>query len=97
MAANTTLLIAVAAMAVLLLAGILGVVVHKTRKRTVRLSRDQTEKNALRHSASKALADEYAAKEHPDLFEFDVKRPGLAAYSSKRQSIAAKQPPPATN
>ena len=81
MAANTILLIAIAAMAVLLFAGTLAVVVYKTRTEDETI-RDRAEKNARDIRHQEALADEYAAEAHAAQVEVDVKRPGLAACDS---------------
>jgi hypothetical protein len=72
MAANTTLLIAVAAMAVLLPAGILAVVVYKTRTQGETI-RDQAEENARHVRRQEALADEYTAKAHAAQVDVDIK------------------------
>jgi hypothetical protein len=77
MATNTTVLIIVAAMAALVLAGMLVVVVCKTRTQqrhgkgaTVR---DQAEEHALQLRRQEALADESAARAHAARVEIDVK------------------------
>jgi len=77
MATNTTVLIIVAAMAALLLAGMLAGVMYKThtsqRHAKGHTVRDQAEKNALRIRHQEALADEYAVKAHAAQVEVDIK------------------------
>jgi hypothetical protein len=75
-------------MAVLLLAGILAVVVCKTRTQGETI-RDPAEKNARDIRHQEALADEYAAKATLPRSRSTSKRPGLAACDSKR---APRQP-----
>lgn len=77
MATNTTALIIVAAMAALVLAGMLAVVVGKTRTQARHgkgaTSRDQAEGDALRLRRQEALADESAARAHAAQVEVDIK------------------------
>jgi len=77
MATNTTVLIIVAALGALVLAGMLAGVMYKTRtsQRHVKgdTIRDQAEKNALRIRHQEALADEYAVKAHAAQVEVDIK------------------------
>jgi hypothetical protein len=77
MATNTTVLIIVAAIAALVLAGMVVGVAYKTRtegrlvkKETIP---DQAEQDALRLRRHQALADEYAARAHAALVEIDIK------------------------
>ena len=77
MATNTTVLIIVAVMAALVLAGMLVVVVFKTRSQQRHGSgatiRDQADENALRLRRQDALADESAAKAHAAQVEVEIK------------------------
>ena len=101
MATNTTVLIVVAAIAALVLAGMLAGVAYKTRTQGRHVKGetipDQAEEDALRLRRQEALADEYAARAHAAQVEIDIKTVRAAACNSKRRSIAAKQSPPATN
>ena len=74
MATNTTVLIAVAALAVLVLASVLAGVTYKTRtpKRGETI-RDQVEEDALRLRRREALADEFAATVHAAQVEIEIK------------------------
>jgi hypothetical protein len=71
---NTTVLIAVTALAVLALAGVLVGVTYKTRapKRGETI-RDQVEEDVLRLRRRQALADEFAARVHAAQVEIDIK------------------------
>jgi hypothetical protein len=77
MATNTTVLIVVAAMAALLLAGMLAGVAFKTRTQQRQLKgqtiRDQAEENALQVRHQEALAEEFAVKAHAAQVEVDIK------------------------
>ena len=74
MATNTTVLIVVAAMAALVLAGVLAGVVYKTRApKWGETARDQAEEDALRLRRQEVLADEYAARAHSARVEIDIK------------------------
>jgi Na+-translocating ferredoxin:NAD+ oxidoreductase RnfG subunit len=77
MATNTTVLIVVAAMSALLLAGMLAGVAYKTRTQQRHVKgetiRDQAEQNALQVRHQEALADESAVKAHAAQVEVDVK------------------------
>jgi len=74
MATNTTVLIIVAAMAALVLAGGLWGVVYKTRTpKRGETVRDQAEEDALRLRRQEVLADEYAARAHAAQVEIDIK------------------------
>ena len=77
MATNTTVLLVSAAVAALLLAGMLAVVVYKTRTRQRHVKgetiRDQAEGSARHARYQEALADVYAVKAHALEVEVDVK------------------------
>ena len=77
MATNTAVLIIVAALAALVLAGLLAVVVCKTRTQQRHgrgaTIRDQAEEDALRLRRREALADESAARAHAAQVEVDIK------------------------
>ena len=77
MATNTTVLIVVAAMAALVLAGMIVGVAYKTRTEGRRVKGetipDQAEEDALRLRRQQALADEYAARAHAAQVEIDIK------------------------
>jgi hypothetical protein len=77
MATNTTVLIVGTAFAVLLLAGMLAVVVYKTRTRQRHVKgetiRDQAEEKARHARYQEALADVYAIKAHALEVEVDIK------------------------
>jgi hypothetical protein len=81
MATNTTVLIVSAAVAALLLAGMLAVVVYKTRTRQRHVKgetiRDQAEENARHARYQEALADVYAVKAHALEVEVDISVPTL--------------------
>jgi hypothetical protein len=70
-------LIIVTAIAALVLAGVLALVVYKTRTlhRNVKGTtiRDQAEEDARRLRRQEALADEYAARAHAAQVEIDIK------------------------
>ena len=77
MATNTTVLIVVTALAVLVLAGVLVGVAYKTRtpQRHAKGTkiRDQAEEDALRLRRQEALADEFDARAHAAQVEIDIK------------------------
>jgi len=77
MAANTTVLIVVAAIAALVLAGMIVGVAYKTRASGRHVNSetipDQAEQDALRLRRHQALADEYAARAHATQIEIDIK------------------------
>lgn len=77
MATNTTVLIFGAALAALLLAGMLAGVVYKTRTRERDINggtiRDQAEENARHVRYQESLADVYAVKAHALEVEVDIK------------------------
>jgi hypothetical protein len=77
MATNTTVLIIGAAVAALLLAGMLAGVVYKTRTRKRHVNgetiRDQAEENARHVRYQESLADVYAVKAHALEVEVDIK------------------------
>jgi hypothetical protein len=74
MAANTTVLIVVAAMAALVLAGVLAGVVYKTRTpKRGETVRDEADEDALRLRRQEALADEFDARAHAAQVEIDIK------------------------
>lgn len=87
MATNTTVLIIVAAMAALVLAGVLAGVVYKTRgPKWSDIVRDPAEEHALRLRRQEVLADEYAARAHAAQVEIDIKT--VRACSLQRQATA---------
>ena len=77
MAANTSVLIVVAAIAALVLAGMIVGVAYKTRAPGRHVNGetipDQAEQDALRLRRHQALADEYAARAHATQVEIDIK------------------------
>src|ERR1700676_70581 len=77
MATNTTVLIVVAAMAALLLAGMLAGVAFKTRTQQRQPKgetiRDRAEEDALQVRHQEALAEEFAGKAHAAQVEVDIK------------------------
>lgn len=77
MAANTIVLIIVAAMAALVLAGMIAGVTYKTRnqQRLVigETPADQAKESAWHVRQQEALADEYAVKAHAAQVEVDIK------------------------
>jgi hypothetical protein len=74
MATNTTVLIIVAAMAALVLVGVLAGVVYKTRSpKRGETVRDQAEEDALRLRHQEVLADEFEARAHAAQVEIDIK------------------------
>jgi hypothetical protein len=74
MATNTTVLIIVAAMAALVLVGVLAGVVYKTRSpKRGETVRDQAEEDALRLRHQEVLADEFDARAHAAQVEIDIK------------------------
>jgi hypothetical protein len=77
MATNTTVLLVSAVVAALLLAGMLAVVVYKTRTRQRQVKGetilDQAEENARHARYQEALADVYAVKAHALEVEVDIK------------------------
>lgn len=90
MATNTAVLIIVTAMAALVLAGVLAVVVYKTRiqqRHGVGATiRDRAEEDALRLRRQEALADESAARAHAAHVEVDIKT--IRADNLQRQATA---------
>ena len=77
MATNTIVLIVVAVLAAVALAGVLAGVVYKTRtpQRHVGADtlRDQADEDALRLRRQEVLADEYAVRAHAARVEIDIK------------------------
>ena len=77
MASNTTVLIVVTALAVLVLAGMLVGVAYKTRtphqRATDTNTGDQAAEDVLRLRRRQALADEYAARAQAAQFEIEIK------------------------
>ena len=77
MATNTMVLIVVAALAVLVLAGVLALVVYKTRSEQRHgkgeTLRDQADKDELGLRRQEALAHESAARAHTAQVEVDIK------------------------
>ena len=77
MATNTTVLIVVAAMAALVLAGMIVGVAYKTRTEGRRVKGetipDQAEEDALRLRRQEILADEFDARAHAAQVEIDIK------------------------
>jgi hypothetical protein len=77
MATNAIVLIVVAAIAALVLAGMVLAVVHKTRPQGRAISgeaiRGQAEEDELRLRRRQALADEYCARAHTAQVEIDIK------------------------
>src|SRR6478672_7517741 len=77
MATNTTVLIIVAAIAALVLAGMIALVMSKTRtsRRNVNgtIIRDRAEEDALRLRRQEMLADEFDARVHAAQVEIDIK------------------------
>lgn len=77
MATNTIVLLVAAAIAALLLAGMLAVVVYKTRTRQRHVNgetiRDQAGENVRQARYQEALADVYAVKAHALEVEVDIK------------------------
>jgi hypothetical protein len=77
MTTNTTVLIVGAALAALLLAGMLAGVVYKTRTRHRHVNgetiRDQADENARHVRYQESLADVYAVKAHALEVEVDIK------------------------
>jgi hypothetical protein len=77
MATNTTVLIVVAAIAALVLAGMILGVVSKTRTEGRRVNgttiRDQAQEDALRLRRQEMLADEFDARAHAARVEIDIK------------------------
>ena len=89
MATNTTVLIIVAALAALVLAGVLAGVVYKTRgPKWGDIVRDPAEEDALRLRRQEVLADEYAARAHAAQVEIDIKT--VRACSLQRQATAPR-------
>jgi hypothetical protein len=90
MAANAMVLIVVAALAVLVLAGVLALVVYKTRSQQRHgkgeTIRDQADEDVLRLQRQEALADESAARAHAAQVEIDIK---TARACSLQQQAAA--------
>jgi hypothetical protein len=77
MATNTTVLIVVAALAALVLAGMIVGVAYKTRSQERPLNggtiRDQAAEDALRLRRRQALADDCATRAHAAQVEIDIK------------------------
>ncbi len=90
MATNTMVLIVVAALAVLVLAGVLALVVYKTRSQQRHgkgeTLRDQADKDELRLRHQEVLADESAARAHAAQVEVDIKT--ARACSLQQQATA---------
>jgi hypothetical protein len=87
MATNTTLLMIVAAMAALVLAGVLAGVVYKTRApKWGEIVRDQAEEDAFRLRRQEVLADEFDARAHAAQVEIDIKT--VRACSLQKQATA---------
>ena len=90
MATNTMVLIVVAALAVLVLAGVLVLVVYKTRSQQRHgkgeTIRDQADEDVLRLRRQEALADESAARAHAAQVEIDIKT--ARACSLQQQATA---------
>ena len=90
MATNTMVLIVVAALAVLVLAGVLALVVYKTRTQgrhgKGETIRDQADEDVLRLRRQEALADESAARAHAAQVEIDIKT--ARACSLQQQATA---------
>ena len=90
MATNTTILIIVAAIAALVLAGMLAVVVCKTRTQhrhgKSATIRDQAQEGAVRLRRQEALADISAARAHAARVEVDIKT--VRADSLQQQATA---------
>ena len=96
MATNTTILIIVAAIAVLVFAGMFVGVVCKTRARERRVNaaafRDQAEDDARRLRRRQALTDAYDARTQAAQVEIDHKtiRAGLQQQAT---AVVARRPP----
>ncbi len=90
MATNAMVLIVVAALAVLVLAGVLAIVVYKTRSQQRHgkgeTIRDQADEDVLRLRRQEALADESAARAHAAQVEIDIKT--ARACSLQQQATA---------
>ena len=90
MATNTMVLIVVAALAALVLAGVLALVVYKTRSQQRHgkgeTLRDQADKDELRLRHQEVLADESAARAHVARVEVDIKT--ARAYGLQQQATA---------
>ena len=90
MAANALVLIVVAALALLVLAGVLALVVYKTRSQQRHgkgeTIRDQADEDVLRLQRQEALADESAARAHAAQVEIDIKT--ARACSLQQQATA---------
>ncbi len=90
MATNAMVLIVVAALAVLVLAGVLALVVYKTRSQQRHgkgeTIRDQADEDVLRLRRQEALADESAARAHAAQVEIDIKT--ARACSLQQQATA---------
>lgn len=90
MATNTMVLIVVAALAVLVLAGVLALVVYKTRSQQRHgkgeTIRDQADEDVLRLRRQEALADVSAARAHAAQVEIDIKT--ARACSLQQQATA---------
>jgi hypothetical protein len=92
MATNTTVLLIVAAMAVLVLAGVLAGVVYQTRApKWGELARDQVEEDAIRLRRQELLVDEFDAKAHAARVEVDIK---TVRATSAHDPIAARMATP---
>ena len=90
MATNTMVLIVVAALAVLVLAGVLALVVYKTRSQQRHgkgeTLRDQADEDVLRLRRQEAFADECDARAHAAQVEIDIKT--ARACSLQQQATA---------
>lgn len=85
MASNTTVLLIVAAMAALVLVGVLVSLAYKTRTpKRGETVRDQAGEDALRLRRQEALADEFDARAHAAQVEIDIKT--VRAYSLQQQA-----------
>jgi hypothetical protein len=83
-------LVIVAAMAALVLAGVLAAVVYRTRAPNWNeLARDQFEEDATRLRRQELLADEFDAKVHAAQVEIDIKT--VRASSLKRQATVRRR------
>jgi hypothetical protein len=90
MASNAIVLVIVAAMAALVLAGVLAAVVYRTRAPNWNeLARDQFEEDATRLRRQELLADEFDAKAHAAQVEIDIKT--VRARSLKQQASVRRR------
>ena len=90
MVTNTMVFIVVAALATLVLAGVLALVAYKTRIRQRHgngaTTRDQTDDDALRLRHREALADDFETRAHAPQVEVDIKT--VRASTLQRQATA---------